>query len=218
MTINQHPIHELPAGYVPAYHLSVLDASQALWLNGLSIVLAGVFFLGLSAWNTVIEAVRGPAAGPGPPAPLMILLVLLVLPLHEWVHGVFIRRAGHTPRYGMKGVRLGPVTIPVVLFATADDAYFRRDDFIIIALAPVVLITLGGMGLMILLVDGLAGYVALALIINGAGAVGDLWMTVVVLRYPADDTLVRDEADSITVFVAGAEGDQPADGSGINGS
>jgi len=54
---------------------------------------------------------------------------------------------------------------------------------------------------MLLLPDYWGMPLALAVIINGTGAVGDVWMTAVVLRYPHGQTLVEDEADSIRVYV-----------------
>jgi hypothetical protein len=55
------------------------------------------------------------------------------------------------------------------------------------------------MALMALLPDGVAYNIGLAVIFNAASAIGDLWMTAVVLRCPRS-ALVRDEMDSIRVF------------------
>jgi hypothetical protein len=193
---------ELPPGYHADYHLSVTDPKQLVWLNILALV-AIVPFAALSfGWLALAGQVRGGADGSASINLLLVLLTLLVLPLHELVHGVFIRWAGHTPRYGAKYTQLGPLKLPYVLFATTDDGFFWRNQFIVIALAPVVLITLAGLLLMSVLPLWLGYYVAVALVLNGSGAVGDLWMTVVALRY-APDAVVRDEADSITVFKRG---------------
>lgn len=190
---------ELPPGYQPDYHLSVTDPKQLVWLNILALV-AIVPFAALSfGWLALAGSLRGADGGSTSINLLLILLTLLVLPLHELVHGVFIRWAGHTPRYGAKYTQLGPLKLPYVLFATTDDGFFWRNQFVVIALAPVVLITLAGLLLMSVLPIWLGYYVAVALVLNGSGAVGDLWMTVVALRY-APDAVVRDEADSITVF------------------
>ncbi|HLV36517.1 MAG TPA: DUF3267 domain-containing protein, partial [Spirillospora sp.] len=74
-----------------------------------------------------------------------------------------------------------------------------RNHFVIIALAPLVVITLVGMVLMIFMPDSIAYYIGLIVVLNAAGSIGDLWMTAAVLRYPPD-TLVRDEADSIRIY------------------
>jgi hypothetical protein len=123
----------------------------------------------------------------------IIAALLIVLPLHEWIHGQAIRWAGHRPRYGMmlsKGA----------LYATSDSALFPRGAFLVIALAPLAVITLAGMALILVLPDTLGYYVALAVAFNAGSAIGDLWMAAVVWRYPAS-ALVRDEADSIRIYM-----------------
>jgi len=122
------PIHQLPADYEEVYHLHVMDTDKLLWLNVLSIGLLIPFVLGMAGWSSFVQSIRGSFAVTQPvPDFFLILLALMVLPLHEWLHGIAIRWAGHRPRYGMHGVRIGRVTIPYVLFATADGAYFPRD-------------------------------------------------------------------------------------------
>lgn len=133
------------------------------------------------------------------------LSALVVLPLHEWVHGLMIRRCGYTPRFGAKWF---------VLFATANGALFTRNAFIRVALAPLVAITLGGIGLMLFLPEGIALWVGLAVVINAAGTVGDLWMTLVALRFPPS-ALIQDCADSMCIYMqTGVPFEQPT-GAGI---
>ena len=117
---------------------------------------------------------------------------LIVLPLHEWIHGLLIARYGHKPRYGVK---------LMVLFATSDGALFRRREFIRIALAPLTVITAVGCLIMLFLPFGLAYWVALAVVLNAGGAIGDLWMTAIALRYDLS-ALIRDEEDSMRIFAA----------------
>jgi hypothetical protein len=119
-----------------------------------------------------------------------LLLILPVLPLHELCHGLMIRHYGHTPRYGAKWL---------VMFATSDGALFRRAEFVRIALAPLVMITLAGALLMLFIPQGLASWVAWAITLNAAGSIGDLWMTAVALRF-GSSALIRDEADGMRIF------------------
>jgi hypothetical protein len=42
-------------------------------------------------------------------------------------------------------------------------------------------------------------YVSLGVILNAGSAIGDLWMLLVVLRYPAS-AIVRDEEDGIRIY------------------
>lgn len=205
------PVHKLPDNYRQDYYLSITDNKNLVMLNILSIVLLIGFLVLSVGWQRVVMALRGPyTVETQIPTVLLIIAVLSVLVLHEFIHGITIRWAGYAPRYGMEGIKLGPVTIPYILYATTKhEAYFRRTPYMIIALAPVVVITLVGMVLMIVLPDYVMGYIVGAIVINGAGAVGDLWMTWVLRNYPEEQTLIKDEADAIRVFVR--DDRQPSD-------
>jgi hypothetical protein len=124
------------------------------------------------------------------PAWLGLIIILLVLPLHELFHGLFITRFGHKARYGFK---------MTVLYATADGAFFRRNEFIQIALAPLILISTVGLILMLFFPPRLAQWVALGVVVNAAGAIGDIWMTAVALRFDSS-ALIQDEEDCMRVF------------------
>jgi hypothetical protein len=115
---------------------------------------------------------------------------------HEGIHGLAIHWVGHRARYGFK-VSKG------VFYATADSALFRRSEFLVVALAPLVVITLVGLILLVFASDALAFYIGLLVLLNASGAIGDLWMSAVVLRYPPN-ILVRDEADSIRIYTTQA--------------
>ncbi|MBI5667227.1 MAG: DUF3267 domain-containing protein [Chloroflexi bacterium] len=187
------PVHELPPGYREVYHLVLLEPGKILLVNLLALLPLGAALLLMAGWWALVVRARGLFPGPAVPWWLGLLLALLiVLPLHEWLHGQAIRWAGHRPRYGLllsKGA----------LYATADNALFPRDAYLVIALAPLVGITLLGMGLVVALPDSIGYYVALAVVFNAGSAIGDLWMAAVVLRYPRS-ALVRDEADSLRVY------------------
>ncbi|MBN1202130.1 MAG: DUF3267 domain-containing protein [Anaerolineae bacterium] len=189
-----NPVTALPANYRQVYYLRLTERGRLLWLNVLSLVplaISGVVvIILLIAYHSVgaplvIDALPGEL-----PTLYGMALVLLVLPLHEWLHGLAIRRVGHRPRYG---VRL------LVLFATADGAYFRRGEFIQVSLAPLVVISAAGLFLMLFLPLGLAQWIALAVMMNAAGAIGDLWMALVALRFDPS-VLVQDEEDAMRIF------------------
>ncbi|MBZ0301203.1 MAG: DUF3267 domain-containing protein, partial [Anaerolineae bacterium] len=165
----------------------------------ISLIPLGGALIGVGWWAAFVRQIRGPyntAFSESIPWLLAVLVVLVVtFGGHELLHGLAIRWAGHKPRYGMelsKGV----------LYATTDQALFPRNHFLIIALTPLVALTLAGMVLMIFVPDGVGYYLGLIVVLNAAGAIGDLWMAAVVVRYPPE-ALVRDEADSIRVYVQG---------------
>jgi hypothetical protein len=187
------PIRELPPGYRETRHLVVTERRNLILLNLAGLLALGVAFVAMLGWWMLVARWRGAQPG-GPEVPwwLGLIVLALVLLVHELVHAAAIALLGHQPRLGAK-LDKG------VLYATADGALFRRDEFIMIALAPLVVITAVGLWLVVVLPDTLAYWAALAVVFNASGAVGDLWMTGVVFRYPAN-ALVRDEADGIRVY------------------
>lgn len=196
MSARRHPLTVLPPSYREVRLLSVNNRSVLIWLNILSLLplmISGSLVFGLLIiYHAELNAPLVIHALPDRiPSGIGIALVVLVLPLHEWIHGISIARYGHRPRYGAKWF---------VMFATSDNALFRRNEFLRIALAPLVSITLGGLALIALVPPGLAEWIALATTINAAGAVGDIWMAAVVLRYDAT-ALIRDEEDSMRIFI-----------------
>ena len=198
------PVTALPADYREVHYMSINERGMLLWLNVLSVVplviSALVVFGALLVYHDELGAPLAIHALPDKVPPLLgFALILVVLPLHEWIHGLVIGRLGHRPRYGIKWF---------VLFATSDGALFRRDEFIQIALAPLVVITAVGGVLMFFLPLGMAQWVALGVTVNAAGAIGDLWMTAVALRYDPS-ALVRDEEDSMRIFAQMRSGAGP---------
>jgi hypothetical protein len=201
MSLRPPPIKELPEDYREVYYLSVTDMVQMTRLNLAALLLTVVFLVLTIAWTVLIYANRDPiTVSTQIPALFLWIGVFLVLLLHEWLHGLAIQWFQHKPIYGMKFANVGRLKLPLLLYTTAGDVYFGRYSFIFIALVPVVVITLVGMAFIALLPDYLTYYLVVAIIINGSGAIGDFWMTWVVLRYP-HDALVRDEADSIRVYI-----------------
>lgn len=190
------PIRDLPEAYREVHHLVVTEGNRLVLLNLLALIPLAVAGGVLLLWVGWIASWRGAVPGGDLPWFIGVPLVLLVLLIHELIHAAAILLVGHKPRMGAK-LDKG------VLYATSDGAYFRRGEFILVALAPLVVISLAGMAAMLVLPDGLNYWVGLAVILNAGGAIGDLWMTWVVLRFPAS-VLVRDEEDGIRVFAAGS--------------
>lgn len=186
------PVHELPADYVEVEHLVLTARWNYLLLNLLALVPLAIGLIAMAFWWALVMRVRGPMPGPDVSLWARLVILLAVLPLHEWLHGVAIQRAGHKPRYGWKPSKM-------VLYATADNALFRRSEFLIVALAPLVGLTLLGMTLIAVLPDSLGYYVALAVMVNASSAIGDIVMVGALLRYPPS-VLVRDEEDGIRIY------------------
>jgi hypothetical protein len=155
----------------------------------------------MAGWWALIAPLRpsiAPADAPLPPLLLSAIAFIGVLPLHEAVHGAAIAYFGHTPRFGMK-LDKG------VLYAMAENALFRRDEYVVVALAPLIAITVAVMALMLIVPDWLVYPLALAAVMNGGGAIGDLWSVAQLRRYPRA-ALIRDEADGFRVYAPSASG------------
>lgn len=198
--MSPQPIHELPPGYVEARHVRLTEDRLLFWLNVLSVIPIIVMLVLMAVWWAVVSVGRAP----GPEAPVswwvaLVAAIVIVLPLHELLHGVTIAYFGQRVRYGAK-LSKG------VLYATADQALFRRSEYLTVALAPLVGITLLVMVLMALVPQWLAYYCGIAAVLNAGGAIGDLWSVGILWRYPAS-SLVRDEADGFRIYLPGsAEG------------
>ena len=120
-----------------------------------------------------------------------VIAFALMIVLHEGLHGLLFWLFSHArPTFGVGWV---------YAYAAAPDWYFPRNQFVIIAIAPLVGITALGLLLM-----GSLPLVALPtllflLIFNGAGSAGDLYAMVTSLFYPAD-ILVNDQGDQFTIY------------------
>ena len=123
---------------------------------------------------------------------LAILLVVAMLSIHELCHGLAYRAFGAKPRYGVNLRKF-------VAYASAENYYISRNAYIVVALAPLVILSLatvigmaltGGIWRLMVMLLGAA---------NAGGSIGDLWFTWVCLRAP-HTLLVRDFGDGAELF------------------
>ncbi|MEI8165531.1 MAG: DUF3267 domain-containing protein [Chloroflexales bacterium] len=120
--------------------------------------------------------------------------IVLTLVAHELTHGLVMRLAGATPRYGIiwKGL---------MLYATSPGFAYQRNTYVGILLAPFVLISvLVVLGIWLVPGSPWTALLVLCGVVNASGASGDLWMTQIVLRYPRT-ACVMDARDGLRVFV-----------------
>jgi hypothetical protein len=119
-----------------------------------------------------------------------ILSYLLIMALHEGVHGLVFALMGGRPIFGAK--------LPFALYCSAPNQLFTRNAYLAVGLAPLVVISLAGM-VLIFLEPTLAPYVQLALIGNFSGAAGDLWAARILLRQPPT-VYALDQASGFEVY------------------
>ena len=121
-----------------------------------------------------------------------VVALVLVMLIHELVHGVFFWWfAGQRPTFGVKGL--------YVYAAAPPEVYFPRNQYLIVGIAPLVLLTLVGLLLMVIVPVVVVPILMLFIAFNAAGAAGDLVMVVRLLSY-SPDTLMQDNGSGVIVY------------------
>ena len=125
---------------------------------------------------------------------LVIAGVVLTFILHELTHGLTMTMFGASPKYGIiwKGM---------MLYATSPGYAYHRNNYVVIILAPFVFISiLVVLGMWLLQGTAWVALLGICGSVNASGAIGDMWMTMIVLRYAAT-AYVMNERDGMRVFL-----------------
>lgn len=202
------PTQELPEGYGFLKDLNLAKNQQLM--TGLSIaslvlfVFFGLLFLGLLAvlredfsfgmqfsfnvgnlWTIIV--------------PLLVLVAIIfgMVVLHEAVHGLFfwLFTGGHV-KFGFKGP---------YAYAAAPDWYIPKLPYLIVSLAPLVVISIAGMIALLWLPESWIFPVLLLITMNASGAAGDMYAFYWVLQLP-DRALIRDFGERMRSFAPQSEG------------
>jgi len=131
---------------------------------------------------------------------ISVALVIGTSVLHELIHGAFMSKYGGKPSYGA-----GIAHYILPYFYATTKSIFTRNQFIVIAIAPLVVISLVVIGIMAVF-PSIAHWMLIPFVINGSGAVGDLWLTRNILRCPKH-VLVEDRKKG--VIIHGKKTDKP---------
>jgi len=122
----------------------------------------------------------------------LLFTIIIVLAAHEGIHALFFWIfSGQKPLVGFKGA---------YAYAAMPGWYFPRRQYLIIGIAPLILITLVGIPLLAVIPASILNLVLVALVINTSGAVGDLVVVIWLLTKPRD-TIVLDKIDTIEFYV-----------------
>lgn len=114
-----------------------------------------------------------------------LLGYVIVLPLHELIHGLVFLLWGGRPHFGAK--------LPLALYCGARLQLFSRNQYLAVGLAPLVVLTLVFL-IITLLAPSLAFYTLFASIGNLSGAAGDIWVAARLLRLPSTVLIEDTEA------------------------
>jgi hypothetical protein len=125
---------------------------------------------------------------------ITLAAIVATILLHELVHGLAMLRCGARPQYGLLWKQF-------MFYATSPGYGFRRNSYILVALAPLVgLSCLALLGMFLVQGTNWVALLALCATLNGSGALGDMWLVSLVLRYPKTAYIV-DERDGLRVLV-----------------
>lgn len=194
------PLKTLPSSY-QLIHTIDLRQQPALML-ALNVI--GLALLLVFAWLFFwLASVLRPQAGLtlsfaiNLPSSLKAILAILVafisvLLLHELVHGAFFWLITRTrPRFGLQAA---------YAYASAPEWFIPRNPYLIIGLAPLLLITILGIALLPWVPAGLLLPWIFALAVNASGSVGDVYIITWLLARPAS-ALVNDHGDCIHIYL-----------------
>ena len=188
------PIH-LPEKYAEVLYWKLSHHRKLLVvLNVVGLILMGLslplFFAWMRLWHPGTVSLKINIVQTG----ALFIAIVLTIVLHELFHGLALRAYGAHPKYGI-------IWQEMMFYATATGHAFRRNAYIVIALAPLVGLSLVGMGLLVLsLPDWLAGVIGICAALNVGSAIGDLWLVRVTLGYPPSAYIV-DEKDGVRIFM-----------------
>jgi hypothetical protein len=196
-TKQSHPSGALPGGYHEVLYWRVTDKpARVIVLQAVGVLLLLVF--GVIFFSLAGGLGRMPTQGNIGPAEigLMLVAILLTFVLHEATHGLVMRALGARPQYGI-------MWKSAKLYATSPGFSYRRNSYIVITLAPlVVLSALVVLGMWLMQGTLWVAVLAVCGAFNAAGAIGDVWISTIVLRY-APAARIVDERDGIRVFAPG---------------
>lgn len=190
----------LPPGYVARGAISLEGNRRLLVLLNLLgipwLVLCAIFFVAVAS---KLQPAQSQASGTLSLSITSVLLLLViavtivgVLVIHELVHGLFFWLFTRSrPRFGFKGA---------YAYAAAPDWYIPRPQMLVVGLTPLILLSLLGLPFLALVPYPASLFLVLALSMNAAGAIGDLYIAARLLFTPRD-VLIQDEGETIRWYV-----------------
>jgi hypothetical protein len=194
MSISNSLSGKPPSNYREVLYWKINEkAGRIAMMNSLSIPLAIVFGIGFYIFVRMFGT--SPKIIWDDNAIFIFLIgIPIVLLAHEFIHGVVMQSYGAKVKYGFWGQGL-------MFYAKAPGYAFKRYQYLIIVLGPLVILSiLAGCGIVFLSGTSLVWLFAIWAILNASASNGDLWITAVVLRYPAS-TYIIDELNGMRIFM-----------------
>ena len=193
----------LPEGYDHSRTLDLIkDRKLLLILSAASFGLFLVSWVGL-AWllqllrpDLALDGVSFEFSLSGVGGILLPLLVMLgvifvMVVLHEAIHGVFFWLfTGGRVKFAFKGA---------YAYAAAPDWFLHKRPYMLVSMAPLVLITVFGMVALWWAPPGWIAPLLLLIAMNASGAVGDIYVFILLTKMP-EDALVQDFGEQMMLF------------------
>jgi len=199
----------LPEGYRLLHSLDLIkDHKLLLTLSLVSIGLFVVTWVGLGwlfQWlrPDITSGVTGFSFSitgiPDILAPFLVILgvTLMMLIVHEAIHGIFFRVfTGGRVKFAFKGA---------YAYAAAPDWYLPKKPYMVISLAPLVLMTAAGIIASLFVPLNWITPIILLLAMNASGAVGDIYVFLLLTRME-NDVLIQDFGEKMAIYAPDDEG------------
>jgi hypothetical protein len=205
--IQMKPTRELPENYHAVGTLDLSKDRRALIL--MNVLAVGLLFAFGYLFLFIMVRLR-PQDAPGTinfsisgPAQILLFLVYIallyaaVILLHEAVHGVFFWLYTRTrPKFAFK---------VWYAYATAPGWFLPRGQYAVVAIAPLVVLSLLGIVLFLFVPASLLTPILLFITFNASGAVGDIVVFFWLFSKPPT-CMASDQGDAVTLYVPEAVG------------
>jgi len=131
--------------------------------------------------------------------PFLVILgvTAVMIVVHEAIHGIFFRvYTGGKVKFAFKGA---------YAYAAVPGWYISKRPYMVVSLAPLVLMTVGGVLALLWVPVNWVIPIMLLVAMNAAGAVGDIYVFWLLTRM-SDDVLVCDFGEKMKMYAPGIEG------------
>mgnify|MGYP003875609415 CR=1 FL=1 len=166
------------------------------------VIPAGLFFGQVLVWVRPGQAEEGLGLNTGLPAGVFVLLIVLIfsilmLILHEGIHGLFFWIFTRSkPVFALKSL---------YAYAAAPEWYLPRNQYLVVSLSPLILISLLCGLLFVFIPQWLFLPVWGVAVFNAAGSVGDLFVAVWLFLQPGT-CLANDRGDIFSLYLPDRNG------------
>lgn len=128
---------------------------------------------------------------------VIIGVTFVMITVHEAIHGIFFRVfTGGRVKYAFKGA---------YAYAAAPDWYIPKKPYMVVSLAPLVLMTIVGVLALLWVPVNWVTPIILLLAMNASGAVGDIYVFLLLIRLE-DDAFIKDFGEKMKIYTPGDEG------------